>query len=294
MTHRIPLERLNAMPATEFAAALGDVFEHAAWVAEQAASGRPYPTVEALHGGMLQAVTTAPADKQLAFIRAHPELGSKVGRTDITADSQAEQGALGLDRLSEDEFARFSNFNAAYRDKFGIPFIVCVRRHTRDSILAQYERRLMNDTKSERAVALQEIGFITRLRLAAKAEGPGMPKTDGQLSTHVLDNVSGKPAAGVRIALYEVGASARGLLTQTVTNADGRTDAPLISGGPLRIGTYELQFHVGDYFAAQKITASDPAFLDVVPIRFSIAEPEGHYHVPLLVTPWSYSTYRGS
>lgn len=294
MTHRIPLERLNAMPATEFAAALGEVFEHAAWVAEQAASGRPYPTVEALHGGMLEAVTAAPADKQLALIRAHPELGSKVGRTDITADSQAEQGALGLDRLSEEEFARFSNFNAAYRDKFGIPFIVCVRRHTRDSILAQYERRLMNDAGSERAAALQEIGFITRLRLAAKAEGSGMPKTDGQLSTHVLDNVSGKPAAGVRIALYEVGASARGLLTQTVTNADGRTDTPLISGGPLRIGTYELQFHVGDYFAAQKITASDPAFLDVVPIRFSIAEPEGHYHVPLLVTPWSYSTYRGS
>ena len=294
MTHRFTLERLNNMPAAEFVAALGDVFEHAAWVAEQAAAGRPYPTIEALHEGMLRAVATAPADKQLAFIRAHPELGSKIKRADMTADSQAEQGGLGLDRLSEEEFARFSNFNAAYRDKFGIPFIVCVRRHTRDSILTQYECRLTNDASSERAAALQEIGFITRLRLAAKAEGPGMPKTEGRLSTHVLDNVSGKPAAGVRIALYEVSASARGLLTQTVTNADGRTDAPLLSGGPLRIGTYELQFHVGDYFAAQEIPADDPAFLDVVPIRFSIAEPEGHYHVPLLVTPWSYSTYRGS
>jgi 2-oxo-4-hydroxy-4-carboxy-5-ureidoimidazoline decarboxylase len=294
MTHRLTLERLNAMPAAAFVAALGDVFEHAAWVAEQAASGRPYPTVEALHEGMLRAIAGASADKQLAFIRAHPELGSTVARADITADSQAEQGGLGLDRLSEEEFARFSNFNAAYRDKFGIPFIVCVRRHARDSILAQYERRLMNDADGERAAALQEIGFITRLRLAAKAEGPGMPKTDGLLSTHVLDNVSGKPAAGVRIALYEVGASARGLLTQTVTNADGRTDAPLLSGGPLRIGTYELQFHVGDYFASQQNALADPAFLDVVPIRFSIAEPEGHYHVPLQVTPWSYSTYRGS
>ena len=294
MTHRFTLERLNTMPAAEFVAALGDVFEHAAWVAEQAAAGRPYPTIEALHAGMLQAVITAPADKQLAFIRAHPELGSNIVRADITADSQAEQGSLGLDRLSEEEFARFSNFNAAYRDKFGIPFIVCVRRHTRDSILAQYERRLMNEAKNERAAALQEIGFITRLRLAAKAEGSGMPKTDGRLSTHVLDNVTGKPAAGVRIALYEMGASARGLLTQTVTNADGRTDAPLLSGGPLRIGTYELQFHVGDYFASHQNAVADPAFLDVVPIRFSIAEPEGHYHVPLLVTPWSYSTYRGS
>jgi 2-oxo-4-hydroxy-4-carboxy-5-ureidoimidazoline decarboxylase len=292
--HRFTLERLNAMPAAEFVATLGGVFEHAAWVAEQAASGRPYPTVEALHAGMLRAVTGAPADKQLAFIREHPELGSKVKRADLTADSQAEQGGLGLDQLSEEEFARFSNFNAAYRDKFGIPFIVCVRRHTRDSILAQYERRLMNDSEGERAAALREVAFITRLRLTAIVEGPEMPKTDGRLSTHVLDNVSGKPAAGVRIALYEVGASARGLLTQAVTNADGRTDMPLLSGAPLRIGTYELQFHVGDYFSARQIAAADPAFLDVVPIRFSIAEPEGHYHVPLLVTPWSYSTYRGS
>jgi 2-oxo-4-hydroxy-4-carboxy-5-ureidoimidazoline decarboxylase len=294
MTHRIPLQQLNSIPVMEFVAALGDVFEHAPWVAEQAAAGRPYPTIEALHAAMLRAVAKAPAETQLAFIRAHPELGSKVARADITADSQAEQGSLGLDRLSEEEFARFSNFNAAYRDKFGIPFIVCVRRHTRDSILAQYERRLMNDAAGERTAALQEIGFITRLRLATKAEGPGMPKTDGRLSTHVLDNVSGKPAAGVRVALYEVGASARGLLTQAVTNADGRTDAPLLSGGPLRIGTYELQFHVGDYFASRQQALADPSFLDIVPIRFSIAEPEGHYHVPLLVTPWSYSTYRGS
>lgn len=294
MTHRFTLERLNNMPPAEFVAALGDVFEHAPWVAEQAAAGRPYPTIEALHGGMVQAVAAASSEKQLAFIRAHPELGSKVARADMTADSQAEQGSLGLDRLSDEEFGRFSKLNAAYRTKFEIPFIICVRRHTRDSILTQYERRLENDAGAERAAALREISFITRLRLAAIADGPGMPKTDGRLSTHVLDNVSGKPAPGVRIALYEVGASARGLLTETVTNADGRTDAPLLSGGPLRIGAYELQFHVGDYFASRQIALADPPFLDMAPIRFSIAEPEGHYHVPLLVTPWSYATYRGS
>jgi len=94
------------------------------------------------------------------------------------------------------------------------------------------------------------------------------------------------------VELYEIGASARGLIAQTATNADGRTDQPLISGGPLRIGTYELQFFVGSYFA--RLAMADPPFLDIVPVRFSIAEPEGHYHVPLVVTPWSYSTYRGS
>ena len=87
--------------------------------------------------------------------------------------------------------------------------------------------------------------------------------------------------------MHEIGESARSLIKETVTNADGRTDAPLIAGEPLRIGTYELTFHVGAYFGGA-------GFLDAVPIRFSIAEPEGHYHVPLLVTPWSYTTYRGS
>ena len=115
-----------------------------------------------------------------------------------------------------------------------------------------------------------------------------MPVTTGRLSTHVLDTVAGRPAPGVRIALHEIGESARALLKETVTNADGRTDAPLIAGEPLRIGTYELTFHIGEYFGKSS------GFLDIVPIRFSIAEPEGHYHVPLLVTPWSYTTYRGS
>jgi len=96
----------------------------------------------------------------------------------------------------------------------------------------------------------------------------------------------------VRIALHEIGESARALLKETVTNADGRTDAPLIAGEPLRIGTYELTFHIGEYFAGQNLGGK--GFLDAVPVRFSIAEPEGHYHVPLLATPWSYTTYRGS
>ena len=121
-----------------------------------------------------------------------------------------------------------------------------MRRHTRDSILAQFERRLPNDADTERARALDEIGLIKRLRLMAKVEDPGKPVTAGRLTTHALDLCSGRPAAGVKIALHEVGASARSLLRETVTNADGRTDAPLIAGEPLRIGTYELTFHVGE------------------------------------------------
>jgi 2-oxo-4-hydroxy-4-carboxy-5-ureidoimidazoline decarboxylase len=283
----LTLSGLNSLPVPSFVAALDEVFEHAPWVAEAAASGRPYPTVAALHDAMMQAVRQAAAERQSTFIGGHPELGSRVQRAELTEHSQAEQGGLGLDQLSAGEFERFNRLNADYREKFGIPFIVCVRRHTRDSILRQFERRLEHDARSERAAALHEIGLITRLRLVALVDGPGVPVTTGRLSTHVLDTVAGRPAPGVKITLHEVGASARALLKDVVTNADGRTDAPLISGEPLRIGTYELTFHMGDYFGKA-------GFIDVVPIRFSIAEPEGHYHVPLLVTPWSYTTYRGS
>jgi 2-oxo-4-hydroxy-4-carboxy-5-ureidoimidazoline decarboxylase len=287
------LDYLNTCPPEAFTAALGEIFEHSPWVAQAAAAKRPFPTVAALHEAMVAAVRAAPADRQLAFLQAHPELGSKIGRAPVLTDaSRDEQGGLGLDRLSDEEFERFNRLNGLYRERFGFPFIICVRRHTRDSILHQFERRAGQTKDVEFANAINEIGLITRLRLVAAVEGPGKPRTQGHLSTHVLDNVRGGPAAGIKVALYEVGASARALIVAAVTNADGRTDAPLLGGGPLRIGTYELQFTIGDYFSG--LGTVEPPFLDVVPIRFSIAEPEGHYHVPLLVTPWSYSTYRGS
>lgn len=292
---RLSLDQLNSADSTAFAAVIGPVFEHAPWVAEAALKARPFATVAALHEAMMAALRQAHAEQQMAFVRGHPELAGKVARAGtMTAESKSEQGSLGLDKLSGAEVATFELLNADYGKKFGFPFIICVRRHTRDSILRQFERRLAHTPQQEFAAALTEIGHITRLRLVDKIEGPGMPKTTGRLSTHVLDTYHGRPAPGVAIAFYEVGASARGLLKNTATNADGRTDAPLIADEPLRVGTYELQFAVGDYFTRAGVRIADPPFLDVVPLRFSIAEPEGHYHVPLVVTPWSYSTYRGS
>lgn len=117
----------------------------------------------------------------------------------------------------------------------------------------------------------------------------------GRLSTHVLDIMNGKPAHEVAIELHKLEPDGSWCaLKQARTNADGRTDQPILSGGEFRIGTYMLTFHIGAYFRGRGVTGSSPPFLDLVPVRFTIAEPDGHYHVPLLATPWSYSTYRGS
>ncbi|WP_158814043.1 hydroxyisourate hydrolase [Methylocapsa sp. S129] len=115
------------------------------------------------------------------------------------------------------------------------------------------------------------------------------------LSTHVLDTVRGGPAEGVAIELYSIGQDGSRLsLLRTLTNADGRTDTPLISAAAARVGIFELVFHVGDYFRRSGAKTAEPPFLDAIPIRFSVADPKAHYHVPLLASPWSYSTYRGS
>ncbi|MEO1589690.1 MAG: hydroxyisourate hydrolase [Cyanobacteria bacterium J06632_22] len=115
----------------------------------------------------------------------------------------------------------------------------------------------------------------------------------GYLTTHVLDTASGSPAAGLTITLWRVG-EVTTQLKRLTTNADGRTDTPLLQGADFASGIYELRFEVGDYFRARATDLPDPLFLDVVPLRFGIADAEVHYHVPLLCSPWSYSTYRGS
>jgi 5-hydroxyisourate hydrolase len=111
----------------------------------------------------------------------------------------------------------------------------------------------------------------------------------GRLTTHVLDTSCGKPAAGVRVVLARDG----GVLVDVKTNANGRTDKPLLDGAAFEKGCYELMFHVGDYFRVRGVALADPPFLDVIPLRFAVAE-DAHYHVPLLVSPYGYSTYRGS
>ena len=114
------------------------------------------------------------------------------------------------------------------------------------------------------------------------------------LTTHVLDIAHGCPAAGIRVELFRICGTSQEPVGEAVTNADGRTDTPMLTPEETRVGTYELRFHVGAYFAGSGLAHETAPFLDLIPIRFAIADTERHYHVPLLVAPWSYTTYRGS
>jgi 2-oxo-4-hydroxy-4-carboxy-5-ureidoimidazoline decarboxylase len=290
------LSDLNAGSKDDFVAALANIFEYSPWIAEQAAAGRPFAGVTQLFDAMKAAVDHAAPELRLALIKAHPDLGDKTQRAaGLTEESSAEQNGLGLDRLSDAEYEAFERVNNAYRAKFGFPYIVCVRRQTRDSVLRDFERRLPNDIATETQRSIEEICRIAALRLDLLIKSDDRLEVHGRLSTHVLDTHGGRPAAGVAVELVELSELGTSrVVTRTVTNSDGRTDAPLIGGRPVPIGRYELTFRVGKYFAERGVAMSDPPFLDQIPLRFSVSDPEGHLHVPLLVTPWSYATYRGN
>jgi 2-oxo-4-hydroxy-4-carboxy-5-ureidoimidazoline decarboxylase len=292
----VTFEALNAATSDDFVAALGDVFEYSPWVAAATAARRPFANLAALRDAMIEVIEQAPPEQRTALIRSHPDLANKTQRAaGLTVHSTSEQDSAGLDRLSDAEFTLFEQLNNAYKAKFKFPFILCVRRHTKDSILNAFTRRLNHDLAQEEKEALAEIKRIATLRLASLVETSDPLPVHGSLSTHVLDTHLGLPAEGLEFALIELSRHGEDrILLEATTNADGRTDAALVEGRPVPIGTYELRFNASAYFAGRRVALSDPPFLDVIPLRFSVSEPEQHLHVPLLLTPWSYTTYRGS
>ncbi|WP_168074583.1 2-oxo-4-hydroxy-4-carboxy-5-ureidoimidazoline decarboxylase [Caulobacter sp. SSI4214] len=162
----LSLKLLNSMNRTGFATALGFAFELSPWVVERAWSERPFASVEALHAAMMDVLGAASLEDKLALIRAHPELASKAAiAKQLTAESNAEQASAGLDRLTPEEFARFHDLNAAYSERFGFPFIICVRLNDKASILAAMQARLAHDEAEEIAEAIAQIGLISKLRL---------------------------------------------------------------------------------------------------------------------------------
>jgi 2-oxo-4-hydroxy-4-carboxy-5-ureidoimidazoline decarboxylase len=160
------LDSLNTFDRTVFVAALGDVFEHSPWVAERVYEQVPFASVEALHAAMVAAVDAASPGEQLALIRAHPQLAGRAAiRGELTEASTREQRGAGLDQCTPEEFERLTELNTAYESKFGFPFIIAVRGHTRGSIIDAMQQRLTNDPMAEHAEALRQIARIASLRL---------------------------------------------------------------------------------------------------------------------------------
>jgi 2-oxo-4-hydroxy-4-carboxy-5-ureidoimidazoline decarboxylase len=157
---------INAMDRAVFVQKFGGIFENSPWVAEKAWEKRPFASLDDMHGAMVAVAKNAPAAQQLALLQSHPDLAGKEAQAGtMTASSVTEQASAGLNALSPAEFAELSGLNAAYRAKFGFPFIIAVRMHTKEGIFFEFRRRLQNDTQTECANDLQNVYIITRLRL---------------------------------------------------------------------------------------------------------------------------------
>ncbi|MGF6721012.1 2-oxo-4-hydroxy-4-carboxy-5-ureidoimidazoline decarboxylase [Paraburkholderia sp. GAS41] len=160
------LDQLNRISTDAFVAALSGIFEHSPWVAEVAAEQRPFASIGALHHTMSSAVEAAGEAKQLALINAHPELAGKAAvRGELTAESTREQSGAGLDQCTQEEFDKLVGLNAAYRDKFGFPFILAVRGYDRHGIIANFEARVNHSRADELRASLDQIYRIARFRL---------------------------------------------------------------------------------------------------------------------------------
>lgn len=287
---RLTVAQVNALDRAGFVAAFGCVAEHSPWVAEAAADAGPFASLTALHAALVAAIAAAGPERRLELLRAHPDLAGRAALAgELTAASSGEQAAAGLDRLTGEEFARFGEMNRHYRERFGFPFVMAVRHADKHRILAAFAHRLRNDPAREAEEAVGEVAKIVWLRLLDLV----VPQPTGRLTTHVLDTAAGIPAAGVPVELYGLDGG-RTLLRSDVTDADGRLPSPALAGDALVPGRYELLFRAGIYFAAAGRGVAALPFLDEVPIRFAVSNPEQHHHVPLLLSPWSFSTYRGS
>ena len=279
--------------------------------------------IKILFDEIKQYVKRSPSEVQLELLRSHPDLCLKLEQIDaskknddandegatITEESRQEQGRAGLSTLTPTERQNFTKWNEDYKSKFNIPFILAVRNASKYTVLSALEGRLSNPNSSQQeeiAHALFQVDKIAFMRLLEKVtysetqDGHG-----GFLTCHVLDTANGIPASGMRIELYKYNdddtsdnnnTTKKQLLKSFVTNSDGRLPSgPALKGPEFEVGQYQWIFYVGDYFArfASSRICGTP-FLDVVRLDFGLDDPTDHYHVPLLCSPWSYSTYRGS
>ncbi|CAI3958477.1 5-hydroxyisourate hydrolase (purine catabolism) [Commensalibacter communis] len=281
------IQTINQLSVDEFVRQFENVFEHSPWVAQAIVNYRPFASVEQMVNIMGDIVQQADIEKKLVLIRSHPELGYDKIR--LTTESQNEQNRAKLRNLTDQERKKLIELNEAYKNKFNFPFVVCVTNHNNyTAIIHALETRLQSSSEQEIDTAINEIIQIASYRvqnIILNLES----NLQLSLSTHILDLVSGSPAPNVKIALYynEI------LIFEGKTNHDGRCNISNLTD-PLKPGSYQFAFYISDYFKKQDYPTTNPPFLDVIRVDFGLAKGKLHYHVPLLVSPYGFSTYRGS
>ncbi|HEX3984058.1 MAG TPA: 2-oxo-4-hydroxy-4-carboxy-5-ureidoimidazoline decarboxylase [Acidisoma sp.] len=279
------------MSDAAFCGHFAGLFEKTPWIAETVASLRPFVSKLSLLSAMADILAQAEPARKLALLQAHPILGGQAAkRGEITASSRAEQSDLGLDCMAGDEERTFAQLNQAHLERFGFPFIIAVRgQRDRQTILTALRQRFESSLEAERDTALAEVVKIAGFRLEALvaegcAEGIIPPLT---LSLHVLDTATGVPGAGVAFRLTRIDEESRTLIVGAVTDAGGRW--ALDATPPLRPGLYELVFEAEAY---QQVQGRE-SFYDRIVVRFRMKPAAGHHHIPLILSPFGYTTYRG-
>lgn len=287
---KIEMSEVNRMPNVAFCDYFSGVFEKTPWIPAAVVMLRPFPSKQALLQAMADALARAEPAQKVALLQAHPVLGGQAAkRGEVTMHSKAEQAGLGLDRMQGEEDEAFAALNQAYLDRFGYPFIIAVRgQRDRRAILNALRQRFDSPPEAERDRALAEVVKIAGFRLdglIAEDETVGSPLS---LSLHVLDTASGTAGVGLAFTFALIEADeARTPLAAAVTNEGGRWsfDQP----AALRPALYELIFQAGAYQA----TLGRDSFYDRIALRFTMKAAGGHYHIPLILSPFGYSTYRG-
>eukprot|EP00536_Pseudo-nitzschia_multiseries_P013580 jgi/Psemu1/212078/e_gw1.589.12.1 len=298
------VSELLAKPPEFIVEVLGGIYEpeDSPWVLETfvarelgGGAGGDISTVTQLASALKAHVDTASDEQKLALLSAYPDLCHKVeALKELPLYSQEEQSRSGLQSLSAAELENFGKMNKAYKDRHGFPFILAVRNASKSTVLSALEGRLNHSSpQKEFHVALEQVHKIAWMRLLTKVKSD---KAKGFLTCHVLDTANGIPAENMKIVLTRLTPEeSAGVVGEFITNDDGRLEGgPALKGEDFTVGTYQWDFYAADYFVGRGNFMNGTPFLDVIPLRFGIDNPDDHYHVPLLVSPWGYSTYRGS
>jgi 2-oxo-4-hydroxy-4-carboxy-5-ureidoimidazoline decarboxylase len=290
---KLSLAAANALSSAAFRDHFSGVFEHTHWVMNRIEARRPFASRAGLLAVMERVLAEADDTAKLALLQAHPVLGGAAARTgQVTAESAAEQAGHGLDRMAGEEAGDFEALNRDYLERFGFPFIIAVRgQRDRAAILAALRRRLASDAAAERVTALAEVTKIAAFRVEALVEeesGDATSPSRLSLSLHVLDTARGGPGTGLAFTFHRVEAGARGAALGA-GETDGAGRWALGAAVTLTPGLYEICFAAGAY----QHRFGESGFYDDITIRFRTVAEGGHYHIPLILSPFGYTTYRG-